>query len=327
MSRRSPRIPCSRGGEVSPTRFRRLATATVIALYVIVVTGSLVRLTGSGLGCDSWPGCEQGRFFPAEDYHAFVEFGNRVFGIFPIVLSILTAWFARGRVRWLFWTAAAVAALTLVEAPLGLATIRYDLPPEMVIVHFLVALLALGGAVLVALEALTEERGAAPISLPAELRWAGVALTIACLGLVVTGTFSTAAGPHSGDPDVVERLWHLDDAVYLHVRVTAVFGALFLFVLGLLAARRSMAPRLFRVALALLGVLVLQMGVGELQWRLELPWGIVAVHVALAAAVWALTVGLVSMLWRPPAWLTADNLTRWQTSFASTSDQTSRARS
>jgi heme a synthase len=312
---------------VRATGFRRLALATALALYMIVITGSLVRLTGSGLGCESWPGCEEGGFFPAEDYHAFVEFGNRVVGIFPIVLSILTAWFARGRARWLAGTTVAVAALTLVEAPLGLATIRYDLPPEMVIVHFLVALLALGGAVLVTLEAMREERGAAPISLPAELRWAGVALATTCLGLVVTGTFSTAAGPHSGDPDVVERLWHLDDAVYLHVRVTAVFGALFLFVLGLLAARRSMAPRLFRVALGLLGVLVLQMGVGELQWRLELPWGIVAVHVALAAAVWVLTVALVTMLWRPPAWLTPDNLDRWQTSFESTSDRISRARS
>ena len=56
---------------------------------MIVITGSLVRLTGSGLGCEGWPGCEEGAFFPEEDYHAFVEFGNRVFGIFPITLSIL----------------------------------------------------------------------------------------------------------------------------------------------------------------------------------------------------------------------------------------------
>jgi heme a synthase len=213
---------------------------------VIVITGSLVRLTGSGLGCEGWPGCEEGAFFPAADHHAFVEFGNRVFGIFPIGLSVLVAWFARGRERWVFWTAVCVAVLTLAEAPLGLATIRYDLPPGIVIVHFLLALLALGGAIVVALEAVRETRGAAAISIPKELRWAGVALLAACLGLVVTGTFSTAAGPHSGDADVVERLWHLDDAVYLHVRVTAVFGAVFLFVLGLLAARRSLAPRLFR---------------------------------------------------------------------------------
>jgi cytochrome c oxidase assembly protein subunit 15 len=270
---------------------------------VIVITGSLVRLTGSGLGCEGWPGCEEGAFFPEADHHAFIEFGNRVFGIFPIVLSILTAWFARTRPRRLFWIALGVALLTVAEAPLGLATIRYDLPAWMVIVHFLLALLALGGAVVVALEAAREERGGAGISFPKELRWAGVALAASCLALVVTGTLSTAAGPHSGDADVVERLWHLDDAVYLHVRITAVFGALYLFVLGLLAARRTVAPQLFRFALLLLGVLLLQMAVGELQWRLELPWGIVAVHVAVAAAVWALTVALVTMLWRPPRWL------------------------
>jgi cytochrome c oxidase assembly protein subunit 15 len=270
---------------------------------VIVITGSLVRLTGSGLGCEGWPGCEEGAFFPEADHHAFVEFGNRVVGIFPITLSLLVAWFSRRRARWVFLTALGVAVLTVAEAPLGLATIRYELPPGMVIVHFLLALLALGGAVVVAFEAAREERGSASISLPKELRWAGVGLVAACLALVVTGTFSTAAGPHSGDANVVERLWHLDDAVYLHVRVTALFGAVFLFVLGLLAARRQLAPRLLRFAFVLLGVLLLQMAVGELQWRLELPWGIVAVHVALAAAVWALTVALAYMLWRPPAWL------------------------
>jgi heme a synthase len=289
---------------MSARRFRLLAVATAVSLYVIVITGSLVRLTGSGLGCEGWPGCEEGAFFPEEDYHAFIEFGNRVFGIFPITLSILTAWFARRRARWLAWTAAGVAVLTVGEAPLGLATIQYELPAWLVIVHFLLALLALGGAVVVALEAFREERGVATISFPKELRWAGVALAGACLALVMTGTFSTAAGPHSGDADVVERLWHLDDAVYLHVRVTAVFGAVFLFVLGLLAARRALAPRLFRFGLLLLAVLLLQMVVGELQWRLELPWGIVAVHIALAAAVWGLTAALATMLWRPPRWLT-----------------------
>jgi heme a synthase len=272
---------------------------------VIVITGSLVRLTGSGLGCEGWPGCEEGRFFPAADYHAFVEFGNRVVGIFPITLSILVAWFARRRRDWVFRLAVGVAVLTVAEAPLGLATIRYDLPPEMVIVHFLLALLALGGAVVIAVEAWREERGAAPIEFPKELRWAGVVLVAACLALVVSGTFSTAAGPHSGDPEVVDRLGHLPDAVYVHVRVTAVFGALLLFVLGYVAQRRHAAPGLWRAGIALLVVLLAQMAVGEIQWRLELPWGIVALHVALAAAVWTLTVGLVTLLWRPPAWIVA----------------------
>jgi heme a synthase len=291
---------------MSAVRFRWLATATVASLYVIVITGSLVRLTGSGLGCEGWPGCEEGAFFPEEDAHAFIEFGNRVFGIFPIGFSLLTAWAARNRPRWVFLTALAVALLTVAEAPLGLATIRYDLPPEMVMVHFLVALLALAGAIVVLVEAIRIERGAGGVAFPRELRVGGVVLALASLALVVTGTLVTSAGPHSGDPDVIHRLWNLPDALYLHVRVTAVFGCVFLFVLGYVVARRSLSPRLFRFALGLLAVLIAQMAVGELQWRLELPWGIVAVHVALAAAVWALTVALAAMLWRPPRWLTPE---------------------
>jgi heme a synthase len=291
---------------MSPVRFRWLATATVASLYVIVITGSLVRLTGSGLGCEGWPGCEEGAFFPEEDSHAFIEFGNRVFGIFPIGFSILTAWFARRLPRWVFLTALAVAVLTVAEAPLGLATIRYDLPPEMVMVHFLVALLALAGAIVVLVEAVRIERGAGRVAFPKELRIGGVVLALASLALVVTGTLVTSAGPHSGDPDVIHRLWNLPDALYLHVRVTAVFGCVFLFVLGYVVARRSLSPRLLRFALGLLAALIAQMAVGELQWRLELPWGIVAVHVALAAAVWALTIALAAMLWRPPRWLTPE---------------------
>jgi cytochrome c oxidase assembly protein subunit 15 len=291
---------------MSPVRFRWLATATVASLYVIVITGSLVRLTGSGLGCEGWPGCEEGAFFPEEDSHAFIEFGNRVFGIFPIGFSIVTAWAARRLPRWVFLTALAVAVLTVAEAPLGLATIRYDLPPEMVMVHFLVALLALAGAIVVLVEAIRIERGAGRVAFPNELRIGGVVLALASLALVVTGTLVTSAGPHSGDPDVIHRLWNLPDALYLHVRVTAVFGCVFLFVLGYVVARRSLSPRLFRFALGLLAVLIVQMSIGELQWRLELPWGIVAVHVALAAAVWALTIALAAMLWRPPRWLTPE---------------------
>jgi len=288
---------------LTPRRVRWLATATVVTLYVIVITGSLVRLTGSGLGCDAWPGCEEGAFFPEDDAHAFIEFGNRVFGIFPITFSILTAWAARHLPRWTFWTAVGVAALTVAEAPLGLATIRYDLPPEIVMVHFLVALLALAGALVVLVEAIRVERGAASLEFPRELRLGAVVLAAACLALVGTGTLVTSAGPHSGDPDVIHRLWNLPDALYIHVRITAVFGCVFLFVLGYIVARRSLAPRLFRFSLLLLAVLLAQMAVGELQWRLELPWGIVAVHVALAAAVWALTVALAALIWQPPRWL------------------------
>jgi heme a synthase len=85
----------------------------------------------------------------------------------------------------------------------------------------------------------------------------------------------------------------------VHVRATAVFGCVFLFVLGYLAARRERSPRLFALALGLLGLILVQMAVGELQWRTELPWGVVLVHVGLAASIWVATVALATLFWRP----------------------------
>jgi cytochrome c oxidase assembly protein subunit 15 len=140
---------------------------------------------------------------------------------------------------------------------------------------------------------------AAPL-VPGEVRRLGLVLASACLGLVVSGTFVTAAGPHPGGSDV-RRLGELDTALAVHVRATAVFGCALLFVLGYLAARRERSPRLFRASLGLVGLVVLQMAVGETQYRAHLPWWLVLVHVALAAAVWAATVAVVTVFFRPPA--------------------------
>jgi cytochrome c oxidase assembly protein subunit 15 len=291
-----------RARELTPTWFRRLAFGAVGALYVIVVTGALVRLTASGLGCDSWPGCDSRTFFPQNDIHGVVEFGNRVFGVVPITLSVLLwlgAWRTPGLPRWTVLLAAGVALGTLAQAPLGLLTITSGLHPLLVMAHFLLALVVLGGAVVVALEALGLERGRAPMSLPVELRRLGLVAVVACLGLVVTGAFVTAAGPHPGDSADIRRLGTLEDALWVHVRVTAVFGCAFLLLVGYLAARRAEHPRLFRAALGVLALLLVQMAVGELQYRLELPWGLVLAHVGLAAAVWIAVVGFVTLLWRP----------------------------
>jgi heme a synthase len=293
-----------RGLELTPTAFRRLALVSAAALYLIVATGALVRLTSSGLGCDSWPGCDSRTFFPQNDVHGAVEFGNRVFGIVPITLSLL-AWLGAARTpglpRWVVRLAAGVAAGTLAQAPLGLLTITSGLHPLLVMSHFLLALVVLGGAVVVALEALGLERGRAEPTVPGELRRLALVAAGACLGLVLSGAFVTAAGPHPGDSAEVRRLGTLGDALWVHVRVTALFGCAFLILLGYLAARRADYPRHFRAALGLLALVLAQMAIGELQYRLELPWGLVLVHVALAAGVWAATVAFVAFLWRPHA--------------------------
>jgi cytochrome c oxidase assembly protein subunit 15 len=287
-----------RGFALAPATFRKLAVAAAVSLYVIVVSGALVRLTASGLACESWPGCEAGGFFPAADGHEPVEFGNRVVSLFPIGLTLAT-WLAGlrtpGLSRAAVWAAGLTFLGTIGQAPLGLVTITFDLHPLLVGAHFLLALAVLAGAVAVAVESFRLERGSARADAPGWLRRGGLVLAAACAVLVVTGTLATAAGPHSGDPEV-RRMGNLVDAVYVHVRATAVFGVGFALLLGWLVRRRH---RLLPLALGLLALLLVQMGVGEIQWRSELPWGVVLVHVGLAAAIWAATVLLVYLLWRP----------------------------
>jgi cytochrome c oxidase assembly protein subunit 15 len=285
--------------ELTASRFRKLALASAVSLYVIVTSGATVRLTGSGLGCEGWPGCSPGAVFPEKDYHSFVEFGNRLVSVFPILLSLATATasvFVHGLPRWAKVTAWGAALGTLAQAPLGLITVRLDLDPVAVMAHFLLAIVVLAGAIVVVLEARRLEVGAVEPLVPSWARWAGLGFAALALALVVSGTVVTAAGPHAGDPDVVDRLWQLDHAVWLHVRVTAVFGIALLGVLWYL--RRT---PLIRVGLILLGLVLAQMIVGEIQWRSSLPWWLVLVHVTLATGIWAATVWLVTLLWRPSA--------------------------
>jgi heme a synthase len=291
-----------RGFELAPSTFRLLATASAFALYVIIVSGATVRLTGSGLGCEGWPGCTPGAVFPEKDYHSFVEFGNRVVSLFPILLSLATAiasHFLRSLPRWVR-TCAWVAALgTIAQAPLGLITVRLDLDPIAVMSHFLLAVVVLATAVVVAVEARRVEVGPGERFISDSLRWGSLAFAALTLAVVFTGTLVTAGGPHAGDPDVVDRLGNIETAIRVHVRVTAVFG---ITLLGVVWYLRSAAPTTVRrIAYLLLGLVVAQAIVGETQWRNALPWWLVLVHVALAAAIWATTVWLVALLWRPPA--------------------------
>lgn len=291
---------------MSPARYAQLALASAVSLYVIVLTGAAVRLTGSGLACESWPGCQEGAFFPAVGEHSTIEFGNRVMALFPIGLSLAT-WVAAtrttGLARWVTWTTAFTFLGTIAQAPLGLLTIRLDLHPLMVATHFLLALVVLATATVAAVEAWGNARGRVERA-PRWLRLVGLVLALACGILVVTGTLSTAAGPHPGDSADIDRFWSLLDAVYLHVRATAVFGISFLLLLAWLARNRERAGVLGPGAAGLLLLLLVQMGVGELQWRNQLPWWLVLIHVGLAAGVWAWTVGLVTALWRTPRRLT-----------------------
>ncbi|HEX3805441.1 MAG TPA: COX15/CtaA family protein [Gaiellaceae bacterium] len=275
-----------RGFSLSAVGIRRLAILNAGMLVAIVATGATVRLTGSGLGCLHWPGCQVHHFEP-RSYHSFVEFGNRVFAALTIITTLATWIFARGYRR----LAAIVFFGTLAQAPLGAITIHYDLNPWLVLSHLLVSFVVLGLAVVLA----AQTRARMPTTLPWWVPRAGLLVGLAACVLVVSGTFATASGPHPGST-VVRRLWSFQPAVYWHVRATAVFGISFALVLVWLV--RARAPQV-RGALVVLGLLAVQMTIGEVQYRTELPWWLVLVHVTMAACVWAAVTSFVFSLWRP----------------------------
>ena len=290
---------------VSAKSFLRLSLATGVALFLVVTSGAFVRLTGSGLGCENWPRCGD-KPYPEQGYHAFVEFGNRMVALAAIVLTLVT-WLASRRVDGLSrgGRLAALGAFLVAAAqiPMGGVTIALDLHPLAVMTHFLLGLAVLALALVVLLEAWILLAGLARPADPWLLRqaavWAGLP---GCAALVVTGAVATASGPHPGADEAVKRLGlEISNAVYVHVRVAAVFGIGVLAVGWFLWRIRSDYPGLLRLWGALVAALTTQAVVGEVQYRNALPWGLVLVHVFLAATIWALTVGIAYALWRPPA--------------------------
>jgi heme a synthase len=289
---------------MSPRRFLRLATLSLGAMIVVVTSGAFVRLTGSGLGCENWPRCGDTPY-PEQGFHAFVEFGNRVVAAIGILFALAT-WIASRRTPELprFARLAALGAFLggLAQIPLGGVTVILDLHPLAVMSHFLLALVVVALAVVVAVEAWSLERGLGGPVGPGWMRravvWLGLPL---CAALVVTGAVATASGPHPGADEDVDRLGlGIAETVYWHVRVAAVFGICVLVLGTMLVRRRRDAPGVVLVWAGLLAALAAQAIVGEVQYRNALPWGLVLVHVVLAAAIWTLFVALSFVLSRPP---------------------------
>jgi len=304
MATAAARLRALSARQLAPVRFLWIASASCASLFVVVTSGAFVRLTGSGLGCENWPRCGD-KPYPERDFHAFVEFGNRMVALVGLVLTLAT-WIAARRTGGLSsvgrWAALAVFLVVVAQIPLGAVTIALDLHPLAVMAHFLLGLTALGLATVVAIEAwLLVDGRASPVA-PRWLRQVVVFAGLpACAALVVTGAVATASGPHPGADDQVERLGiAITDTVYVHVRVAAAFGIGVLVVGWFLVRARERYPGVARLWGLLLSVLVAQAILGEVQYRNALPWGLVLVHVALAATIWGLSVALAYVLWRPP---------------------------
>jgi cytochrome c oxidase assembly protein subunit 15 len=275
-----------RAAQFSAQALRRLTLLNAVMLVLIVATGATVRLTGSGLGCEHWPGCAPHHFEP-KSFHSYIEFSNRVFAFFTILVTLFTWALARGHRRLAF----IIFFGTLLQAPLGALTVHFGLNPWLVLSHFLLSVIVLTLGVVLALEVRGRERTSLPVWVPR----LGVLVGLAGAVLLISGTLATAAGPHPGSV-VVRRLWSFQPAIYWHVRATAVFGIAFAILLVWLV--RNRAPQV-RAALVVLGLLFVQMVIGETQYRTHLPWWLVLVHVTMAVTVWAALTAFVFSLWRP----------------------------
>ena len=285
--------------------FLRLAIASCVALFLVVTSGAFVRLTGSGLGCENWPSCGD-KPYPEQGFHAFVEFGNRMVALVGIVLTLVT-WLGSRRVvglsHYAKWAALGAFLVAAAQIPMGGITIALDLHPLAVMTHFLLGLSVVALSSIVVLEAWSLVAG---MTVPAPPRWLRLVVSWvglpACAVLVVTGAVATASGPHPGSSDDVERLGiAITETVYVHVRVAAAFGIGVLVLGALLWRLRPRYPGIFRLWVLLLVVLAVQAILGEVQYRSALPWGLVLVHVFLAATIWTLSLALAYVLWRPPA--------------------------
>ena len=302
----TPRRLLERAGDRLVPYLPQLAVANLVANVLIVVTGGAVRLTASGLGCPTWPRCTDQSYVPhgALGMHGAIEFGNRMvtFLVTAVALTcILAAWRSGNRRATLL--ALGVASIVPAQIVIGGITVLTDLNPWVVAFHLLVSMLIIQICVWLIAEVVGWAPAYdAPRATPAthervrRLAWLlyAVAWLVLYLGTVVTGS-----GPHAGDGGA-ERTG-LDPQVFSHVHAVAVYLLVALTFGLVFVARRSGATSVETAALVLLAVEIGQGVVGFTQYYLDLPVGLVALHMLGAALTSAGAAWVVVAARRTPA--------------------------
>lgn len=276
--------------------------ANLVGQVVIVVTGGIVRLTASGLGCSTWPQCEPGRFTPAlheaTSWHPAIEFGNRTITVLLAVLALATAWAVwprRDRSPSYRWLGLVPILGVAVQAVVGGMTVLLDLHPGWVAVHFLISMgLITASTVLL----VRDGEGDGPPVWQVGERTRALCWALAPLLLVVValGVVTTGAGPHSGDEEVAYR-FALDPVQVSQVHA----GAVWVYALGVaalgVAVLRSAAPaRVRQAAIGLAVVTAAQGAIGYAQYFFGLPQVLVATHMLGASLlVVAQTLAVLSL--------------------------------
>lgn len=273
---------------------------------LIVLTGGAVRLSGSGLGCPDWPDCVAGSLTPvahqAQAWHKYVEFGNRMVTFLVVIVAIallLAIWRWAPRRKDLLLAATAIIAGICAQAVIGGVSVLMKLNPAIVAAHFLISM------VLVAVSAWLvwrdhEGGGRAVPVVRREVRLAGYAAAAMTAVVLVAGTLTTGAGPHSGNATEPARLHiNVQSIAWLHADSVMLFCGLAIATwLACHLVARTRAPG--RAWLVVLAVTVLQGILGYTQYFLGVPGSLVELHMLGASLlVIAVTWGVLSLRERP----------------------------
>ncbi|MSW27272.1 MAG: heme A synthase [Actinobacteria bacterium] len=275
--------------KISPEAYRRVTIAACLMVAVIIVTGAAVRLTGSGLGCSSWPNCSPGQLTPrdATSYHAMIEFINRTFTgavSIAVIAAVLGSFFRSPRRRDLIWLSLGLVAGVIAQIVLGGITVLTDLHPAAVMSHFLLSMLLLADAVILV------ERAGYPDdrrSYKPELKWEQrlpLLQFIFVSIVVVAGTVATNSGPHAGDRSARRFNIVLTDIVRIH-SIAAIILLITLAVILFLSAKTGVSSRRRKDLTLLFGAVVIQMAIGYLQYFTGVPALIVSLHIVGAVLV------------------------------------------
>jgi len=270
------------------TKFgRRISLANLIAQSGIIVTGAIVRLTGSGLGCPTWPDCTPGSLIPVagqvEGFHKYIEFGNRTLTFLVLAISIALFVFSllnekRNIIVWSFLPLIG----TLLQAVLGGITVLTGLHPATVMAHFLLSIVLV--AISVKIYAYFKNQRTSKV-LPKIVDNYVKIVTLVGLAVIVLGTITTGSGPHSGD-EIAAR-FNLDIRViaWLHADTVLLFVGL---VVGLLVISRinTESKHIYKITRTLFIICLVQGFIGYVQWFNGLPWILVSLHVIGAVVTW-----------------------------------------
>ena len=281
---------------ISPRAYEKLCLASYISLFTIVISGGLVRLTGSGLGCSDWPQCNSERFIDVSSVHGAIEQINRLFtGVVAalVIAAVLGSLFLAERKRSLTQLSLGLVVGVLAQVILGAIVVLTGLNPFANMGHFLLSMLLIANAIVLYRKSRVAQNTVFDSSPQERKYFLTIGVLFGCA--VISGTVVTATGPHAGDENAVRFGFSITSVARVHSFL--VLLSLLVLLLVLLKVRKSPQTREFleqRLA-AFLGVGLLQALVGYVQYFNGIPVILVATHLFGAALIWSLAVDTITV--------------------------------